>query len=80
MPLHPVALVQAAVVLLPALEEGGAVQAAAVSVLELMVVQHKQFTAPALARMPPLPSHPALVQVNEELVARQVCEQLIAAQ
>jgi len=63
---------QAAVVLLPALEEGGGVQASAVAVLELMVVQHKGHTAPALARMPPLPTHPALARVNAELIARQV--------
>lgn len=58
--------------LLPALEEGGRVQAAAVAVLELMVVEHKAHTAPALARMPPLPTHPALARVNAELAARQV--------
>jgi len=60
------------VVLLPALEEGGRVQASAVAVLELMVVKHKAHTAPALARMPPLPTHPALARVNAELAPRQV--------
>jgi len=69
---HTHAHTQAAVVLLPALEEGGGVQAAAVTVLELMVVHHKIHTAPALARMPPLPTHPALARINTELVAQQV--------
>jgi len=64
---------QAAVVLLPVLEDGGAVEAGAAAVLQLVVVDLKCHTAPALARMPPLPHHPALERVNAELVARQVC-------
>ncbi|KAL6744647.1 hypothetical protein V8C86DRAFT_3152686, partial [Haematococcus lacustris] len=60
-----------AVVLLPALEEGGAGQGLAVAILEDLVLTHRSHTAAALARMPPLPSLPGLERLHGVLGREQ---------
>ncbi|KAL6746419.1 hypothetical protein V8C86DRAFT_3034694, partial [Haematococcus lacustris] len=64
-------VVQVAVVLLPALEEGGAGQGLAVAILEDLVLTHRSHTAAALARMPPLPSLPGLERLHGVLGREQ---------
>jgi serine/threonine-protein kinase ATR len=62
---------QAAVVLLPLLERPGEAMAAAVRILEELLITNAAHVGDAFARMPPLPSVPALAGVNAALAAQQ---------
>lgn len=67
-------MVQATVVLLPVLEEGGDGMDVAVRVLEEMVITQRRHVRPALLRMPPLPSVAQLREVNGVLAEEQRLE------
>jgi hypothetical protein len=62
---------QAAVVLLPVLEQQGEAMQAAVQILEELLIKNASHMGAAFARMPPLPSIPALASVNQALAVQQ---------
>eukprot|EP00798_Chlamydomonas_sp_ICE-L_P024091 gene24091-9665_t len=63
--------VQAVVVLLEVLEEGGHVQTMAVSILEDIIIKQRKNLGTAIMRIPPLPSLEPLAAVNKVLANEQ---------